>query len=249
MGDLHVVHHSLIGIAKAALRTAADFLYPPVCIVCGCLSPERVSPVCAECWDGMTAVNRELPLFCETRDRLRAEEVVDDLVACVVFEKGGAFQRIAHAIKYQSMERLAVELGRRLGKRIRQHGLVVDLVVPVPLHRIKFRERGYNQSERIACGIADVCGWPVIPDAVVRTRYTGTQTALGVEERRKNVHDAFRCVSRRRTQIDGRRCLLVDDVITTGATTTACARALRQAGATAVIAASIALAQHGADQT
>ncbi len=249
MGDPGVVRCALTRLVRAVLQSAADVLYPPVCIVCGCLFSERASPVCAACWNGMTAVTDDLPLFRETRDRLRAEHVVDDLVSCVVFEKGGAFQQIAHAIKYQSMESLAVELGRRLAANIRQRGIDVDLVVPVPLHRVKFRERGYNQSERIARGIEEVCGWSVIADAVARTRYTGTQTALGVEERRKNVHDAFRCGPGRRPQIDGRRCLLVDDVITTGATTTACARALREAGAISVIAASIALAQHGADQT
>ncbi len=249
MGDPGVVRCALTRLVRAVLQSAADVLYPPVCIVCGSLLPEYASPVCAGCWDSMTAVSDDSPLFRETRDRLRTDGHVDDLVSCVIFEKGGAFQQIAHAIKYQSMETLAVDLGRRLGVRILGRGIRADIVVPVPLHRVKLRERGYNQSERIARGIAEVCGWRVIPDAVLRTRYTGTQTALGVEERRRNVHDAFRCLPDCRTDIRGQRCLLVDDVITTGATTTSCARALREAGAATVIAASIALAQHGADQT
>lgn len=203
-----------------------------------------VSAVCEACWDSIRRASCSDPLFLQTREKLRSEGAVDDLISMYVFEKGGAFQHIAHAIKYQAYEKLAEELGRRLGDAFGTLGCPGDLIVPVPLHRIKFRERGYNQADLIARGLARTTGIPVRPNAVRRSRHTKTQTKLTIDERRRNMAGAFEPGTE---MLAGAVCLLVDDVITTGATTAACAAALRRAGAGRVIAVSAALAKRDAD--
>lgn len=157
-----------------------------------------------------------------------------------VFEKEGPFQAIVHALKYSGIQQLGTELGRRLGSALRDEGVHADAVVPVPLHKRKLRERGFNQSLLIARGISGVLGIPVRADLVRRTRWTQTQTALSKEERKQNVEDAFECGE---ADLSGLRIIVVDDVITTGATLEAVANALRASKAEGVTAASAAIAQ------
>jgi ComF family protein len=102
-----------------------------------------------------------------------------------------------------------------------------DLVVPVPLHPLKLRQREFNQAERLARGLGCALNLPVNTRAVRRVQFTETQTVLSRPERAANVSGAFAA----RDELHGERVILVDDVMTTGATTSACARALRQAGA------------------
>jgi ComF family protein len=104
-----------------------------------------------------------------------------------------------------------------------------NLIVPVPLHPLKKREREFNQAERLAVRLGRATGLRTDARLLRRVRPTQTQTLLSRRERTKNVHHAFRL--RRGRQLDGERVVLVDDVLTTGATTSACARILRQAGA------------------
>lgn len=144
-------------------------------------------------------------------------------------------------MKYEGFEKLGVWLGQELGKTIRSAGVQADGLIPIPLHRRKLRERGYNQAELVAHGVARTTGIPVRTDIVRRRRFTETQTKLGLEQRKKNVEDAFELISG--ADVDGNSCVLVDDVITTGATIISCAGALRAGGASKIIAASLALAR------
>ena len=106
-----------------------------------------------------------------------------------------------------------------------------DLIVPVPLHYARLVRRGFNQSGWLAQEISRQSGTPVMVDALKRTRRTPTQGGLSARARRRNVAGAFTITKRAATRISGRRILLVDDVLTTGATVSACTRALKQAGA------------------
>jgi ComF family protein len=188
-------------------------------------------------------VTKHLPLYRETRAKLLSEGNIHDLVSCFIFEKEGSFQHIAHALKYNEYKSLGENLGMRIGEIMKEWNLEIDILIPVPLHCIKHRERGYNQSEFIAYGIASIINKPVILNAVRRTRYTKTQTKLNVEERRKNLEYAFELIPHSSNALAGKKCLLVDDVITTGATTNSCARAILTARAAKIIAASAALAE------
>jgi ComF family protein len=188
-------------------------------------------------------VHSGLSLYQETRSKLVESGVVDDVVSAFVFTKEGAFQHIAHALKYTGYQSIGLELGRRLGSAILAQKIHADVIVPIPLHARKLRERGYNQAELIAHGASEVTSIPVRADLVQRSKFTHSQTTLSLDERQKNVEDAFALRRPDSSEIRGKTFILVDDVITTGATIEACGRALREAGASCLIAASSALAQ------
>lgn len=221
-----------------------DFVFPPLCISCNRFLNDGQKQVCNDCWNSIQSVTRQLPLFIDTRERLMAGSIVSDLVSCYVFEKEGAFQHIAHGLKYQGLKSVGVELGRRIGRRMLDWKVRGEILIPIPLHKIKLRERGYNQAEMIAKGISEVEGIQVRADIVMRRKHTQTQTQLNLEERKENMEEAFEIANG--ADVENRVCVVVDDVITTGATINSCAQQLMNAGATGVIAASAALAQKGA---
>jgi ComF family protein len=220
-----------------------DFIYPPVCIACNKPLPDGKQKVCIDCWNAIPQITKQLPLYQETRAKLLTEGYINDLVSCFVFEKEGSFQHIAHALKYNEYKSMGVELGKRIGALMQNWDIEADIIVPVPLHSIKQRERGYNQAELIASGIASIISKPIVTNAVYRTRHTQTQTKLTLEERRKNMENAFKTFDSVSKILNGKSCLLVDDVITTGATTNSCAKVLSLAGTTTIISASAAIAQ------
>ena len=154
------------------------------------------------------------------------------------FRDDSVIQKIIHAFKYEKMMNLAAVMGAELGELLRN--VKVDFIIPVPLHISKLRERTYNQSELIAKGISGVTGFNVNTSVLTRTRYTKSQAGLGLAERHENVSDAF-AVSNSK-YVSGKKILLVDDVITTGATIKECAKALNSAGASEIYAASVAYA-------
>ncbi len=231
------------GLYRAIVSPFLDFVYPPTCISCQRILHDNSQRVCDECWNSIERVTRGHPLYVETREKLLAEGSVCDLVSVFVFQKEGAFQHIAHALKYAGYESVGRDLGARLGKTMKEWDIRADVLIPIPLHKAKRRERGYNQAERIACGVASTTGILVCPDAVRRVKHTQTQTQLNSDERKKNMEAAFAFNPRFAKHIVGKRCVLVDDVITTGATIQSCAQELMRAGASKVIAASAALAQ------
>ena len=143
-------------------------------------------------------------------------------------------------MKYEGLFNLGKYFGRQLGEWILSEGGAgdIDCIVPVPLHPLKKIERSYNQSEKIAEGIAQSLQKPLHRELLVRKRYTVSQTGLSAQERAKNIEGAFKVAQ----QVVCRHLLLVDDVVTTGATMVAAASALRQGGAERISLAAVALA-------
>ncbi len=220
-----------------------DFVFPPLCISCNQLLPDSSQRVCDQCWSTIERVTRDHPLYVETRTKLTDSGVVTDLVSQFVFQKEGAFQHIAHALKYSGYESIGRELGRRIGCTMNEWGVSADGLIPIPLHKAKKRERGYNQAERIAQGIAQTTGIPLQTNLVRRKKHTQTQTQLNLDQRRTNMEEAFEVPASATPLVQGRTFIVVDDVITTGATIESCAQELKRAGASRIIAASAALAQ------
>ena len=151
----------------------------------------------------------------------------------------GPIRQALHQIKYYRNISLADELSKRLAEYVVNLNWQVDAVVPVPLGKERKRERGYNQVGLVAMRLAEVNDWRYIPQAVVRSRETRSQVGLSIAERKENVSGAFygKAAIVSKTSI-----LLVDDVATTGATLSACAEALLEAGARSVYALTIARA-------
>jgi ComF family protein len=205
------------------------FLEDPVCDGCG--SPFEFDPGpgvrCAACMARPRAF-----------DRARA--------ACLYDE---ASRDLILKLKHADRTDLAGLMARWLSRSARPLLADVDVVVPVPLHRWRLLRRRYNQAAEIARPLARGQGLPFLPDALERVRDTAIQGGKSATGRRRNVAGAFAVRETMRDRLAGRRVLLVDDVLTTGATAQACARALKAAGAAAVHLAVIAKVSAGADTT
>jgi len=224
------------------LRPFYEFIFPPVCLICETPMERTGSKVCATCWNSLRSVTPADPIYQLAHERLTVHGDLDGVASLWHFEKEGTLQSIVHLLKYESMTGLGVEMGRALGEKLLTEGVAgkYDAVIPVPLHRAKYRERGYNQSDFIGEGIQEVTGLSLLQSFLHRTRFTQSQTALDAVERKTNVRGAFSLA--KGVEVRGRSFILVDDVITTGATIEACAVVLRENGAQNVFAASAALA-------
>ncbi|MEM6665199.1 MAG: ComF family protein, partial [Pseudomonadota bacterium] len=143
-------------------------------------------------------------------------------------------RRLVHGLKYEDRHDMAGWMTAQMARSGAEILERADRIVPVPLHPSRLRERTYNQAERLASGLAKHSGRPLDRTSLARVRPTRPQVGLGENERLANVRDAFAVAEPHRPAIAGRTVVLVDDVITTGATVEACARALMRAGAYAV---------------
>ena len=204
-----------------------DLLFPRNCV--GCKKPlTRVeNQLCLVC-------TQDLPHFKdqdELIDKFAGRLLVTHISSFLKFSPDGIVQQLLHAMKYQYNPGLAVYLGREMGKAFEPilKNAAIDVIIPVPLHRSKQRTRGYNQSEKLATGLAEIVPIPVVTSALVRTRRSETQTKKTRDARWKNVADIF-MVSEPGI-IKDMHILLIDDVITTGATAEACGRSIMAAGA------------------
>jgi ComF family protein len=207
-----------------------DLLFPPACGVrgsggsflcdtCRRRLPLAEPPRCRRCWSPS-------PL---SRCGDCAHSPLDGARAPYVF--GGGARTLVHQLKYQGLHALADPMGELLAVSLLDHPMPIDLIMPVPLHGRRRRRRGFNQSELLARVVSERCGLELDVHTLRRDRNTPPQLQVDDRARREaNVRDAFRCLD----VIAGRRVLLVDDVLTTGATARECARALKAAGATSV---------------
>jgi ComF family protein len=236
---------SMLLHAGSAFEPLADVLFPPLCYACGALLPHGSRVACPPCVATIQKVDFTDPLLLLARERLCGDGVLDDVFTLFHFEKGGTLQTLLHHLKYGGAAGIGRWLGGQVGLAMRECSFAprLDAIVPVPLHTAKRRERGYNQSASIAGGIGTVLRLPVDAGLVGRIRHTSTQTALGIEERKSNMAGAFATFPKRQRVIEGRGFLLVDDVITTGATIRSCAQALRAAGAGSIVACAVGLAE------
>lgn len=161
-------------------------------------------------------------------------------LAGFAFRKGNLIQKLVHRLKYRGDQALGEYLGRLLAGKLGKMEDIgsIDFIVPVPLHPKKLRKRGYNQSECLARGLSEVLKIPMDTRILRRTSWTGTQTKRGRYARWENVSSVFQISPS--SVLEGKRVLLVDDVITTGATLEAAAACLLQGGAASVSVAAFA---------
>ncbi len=218
------------------LNSFFDLLFPPVCH--GCEQPLVVGEkfLCLSCVLELPKTNSHLH-----GNKLRLGLPVSNAFAMLKYFKEGRVQQLLHALKYEQAEELAVHLGRLYGKELEESGFSNqwDIIIPVPLHWRRFLWRGYNQSYRFAEGLSESLGIETKEGILVRGRYTQVQAKRkGTGERLKNIKGAF--VVKAPQKVAGKKILLVDDVVTTGATIDACIRPLLDAGAKEVSLACIA---------
>lgn len=220
-----------------------DYLFPRLCGGCSRSLLSFEEEICQLCRVGfpftrMSDFEKEqlLNLFASRKE-------VIDLMVCLQFRSKGMVQRMLHQLKYKNRPGLAVQLGKTMGEQLADSGVlsVVDAVVPVPLHPLKQKKRGYNQSERLAAGIVAERELPVYESWLHRAVASGSQTKLGRFNRWQNARTAFQ--SPDVSELVGARVLLVDDVLTTGATLDACAEALIMKGVAEIRIATLAHGQ------
>lgn len=203
-----------------------DFLnlfFPRTCRCCGSALLSSENQICIKC-----ILHLPLTNFVDLVDNLVEKMFwgrckIEAATALFYFRKKGNIQKILHEIKYKSNIKLAHKMGNLLGIELKKSNRFadVDIIIPVPLHSKKQRKRGYNQSEEIAKGIALHFDKPINTTCLVRKKHTNTQTKKDRMERWENVADKFTVLNRH--ELEGKHILLVDDVVTTGATLEACA--------------------------
>lgn len=208
------------------MRRVLDLLLPPVCAGCG----REGTPLCDRCSRPLARRLREPPGTPLGWVAPLPRGIVQ-LEWCATFS--GPVRDALHALKYRGERRLAPVLGRAMAERWRHAGRGGEILVPVPVHPARRRERGFDQAEDLAAAVSAALGLPWVTALERRTR-TIAQHSLGRTERAANLEGAFRVRPDRRGRIAGRWVVLVDDVSTTGASLAECAAVLRSAGALAV---------------
>ena len=201
-------------------------LFPSTCAACGKVLMHNERQLCLDCLsklgNGVDEGFSDSPV-----ERLLGGRIpLQAAMTPFRFRHGNTVQRVVHAMKFHSNSELCLLMGRQLGLALMRNGRFddIEMLVPVPLHWIRRVRRGYNQSELLCRGIAEVMPRPVVTDAVVRHRYTHQQSLQQGALRAANVEGAFSM--RHPERLQGRHVLLIDDVLTTGATLGACADAL-----------------------
>ena len=213
-------------------RLALDLLFPLHCW--GCQRQGKL--LCDRCIPQLPRLERPYCSLCaqpkaQTKCHWCAEAplYVDGIRAPFLME--GPLREGVHGLKYRGIRAAAAELGRLMAQYQADQPVPGDVIVPVPLHRRRLRERGYNQSALLAREVSKLSGIPVDEGLLVRTKDTPPQVrAANREQRRTNVEGSFQCPE----NVEGRALILVDDVATTGSTLSACARALKDRGAASV---------------
>jgi ComF family protein len=227
---------------KITLSSILDFFLPKYCAGCNKKLNAGEPQVCNDCLgDILTAdYNR---LESEYDRKFKSTGYVQDLFSLFVFESEGTLQNIIHSFKYGKRFHIGILLGKKLAQSIldKINSWQIDLIVPVPLHHLKKAERGFNQSDFIVRGLSDSLKIPYSDKVIKRIRFTESQTKLDLEERGQNVSDAFKV--KQKKIIADKNILIVDDVITTGATINECAKALMENGASNIYACSLAIAE------
>jgi ComF family protein len=229
-----------VGTVSRLIHYALDLVLPPECAGCGtrgsvfCTACRRAvltpaAPLCWRCGRPLLLVPpmqvAKRPPLCPVCADGKGPNDLTQLRAVGFHE--GPLREAVHALKYEGRRQVAGPLGEMLARYLQDWAADVDVVIPVPLHRIRRRRRGFNQADLLARHCAEVLRLPYLPRALVRKRATRPQVGLSLEERRSNVAGAFK-PGRQGTaaRLAGKHVLLIDDVTTTGSTLNAAAAAL-----------------------
>jgi len=239
---------------RRLINTCIEIIYPKACVVCKIKLKDRPAIdnfVCLDCWG---KIKRNLPPFCLHCGRhLAVSNFIKNICpGCVkqplhfdrafsVTRYEGVIRELIHEFKYKSKDYLGGTLSRLMIEFVREYDLpmdFIDFIIPVPLYKTRLREREFNQAQILSNYIAGEFNKTVLPDSLMRSRNTKTQTELEMDERLLNVKNSFSVA--KKDNIKGKNLLLVDDVLTTAATSSEAAYALKNAGANIVFVLTLA---------
>lgn len=199
----------------------ADFFFPRICPICGRRLSLTEEGICYSCLISLPRT--------DYANKTKRNEIKNLFELKINVEHAISFMRympkersasIVKSFKYNHAEKLAITMGRIMAEEIAATAPAIfrdiDIIIPVPISRKRRKERGYNQAEKLAEGVAEIVGKPIDYSAVIRKKFIESQTRLTPTERVENIKDAFDCIHPER--LNGKHLLLIDDVITTGAT-------------------------------
>ena len=208
-----------------------NLIAPQACAVCGARLAVDEQVLCAAC-------NLHLPrtfFSANAYDNVMARRFwgripLERAAALFFYEAGSEVSHIIHDLKYHDQPEIGVVMGRMAAEEFAADGFFdgIDLIIPVPLARKRQRQRGYNQSVEVARGVAEATGLPVVTNAVERIAFTDSQTRKSLRQRMENVDGAFRLTGK--TDLHGLHILIVDDIVTSGATVCSCVEPMLAAG-------------------
>ena len=232
--------HLARAVLRAGFRSLVDVVYPPGCMACRGATA-MAGALCPSCWAAMRIIERP---YCERLGTPFALDLGEGLVSPEamadppVFERAravalyeGVARRLVHRLKFHDRLELADGMGRLMARAGAELLAESDVIVPVPLHWRRALQRRFNQAAALAAVVSRQSGLPWDGEALVRTRATHTQVGLSRTQRRENLSGAFAVTPEGKMRLAGLRVLLVDDVLTSGATANAAARVLLRAGA------------------
>lgn len=213
---------------KTWLNAFLSLLFPRYCVICNNVLSKGEEYLCMRCNMDMPRTNYHQITDNPMEQLLWGRIAVERATAWFFYTKGSPYNYLIHQLKYKGQKDIGCMAGRYLASEIKNSTFFndIDFIVPIPLHPKRLRTRGYNQSERIAQGISDITGIPVKTDYIVRKKNTQTQTRRSRYTRIENMEEVFQLTSP--GENTDRHILLVDDIVTTGATIASCGRVLQQ---------------------
>lgn len=214
-------------VIKKWISSLLSLFFPRYCTVCKAVLLQQEDVLCLDC-----AVN--LP---RTQFHLQPDNAMEQLfwgkveirraTSFFYYRKGSRYKQLLYQLKYKGRKEIGESIAATMTSEIINTSHFfdsIDVIIPVPLHPDKLKLRGYNQSEWIAKGVSRIASLPINTKSLIRNKYTETQTQKSVWDRQENIKDVFQLVSS--SKLRGKHVLLIDDVVTTGATLTACATVL-----------------------
>ncbi|BDS14531.1 ComF family protein [Aureispira anguillae] len=224
------------------LQNFSDLIYPRLCLACGKKIISKQTCICIHCTYHISPTNYHTLTPNPVLDRFWGRIDLEHASTSFAFNKGGLLQHLIHQLKYENKPQIGIELGKQYGTMLKETAPynTINCIIPVPLHPKKEHQRGYNQAAAFAEGLAIGMQKRWSSDYLYRVNYTETQTKKSRLDRFSNVQNAFSL--KQVEDLKGKHLLIVDDVITTGATLEACAQKLLEIGGVKVSIVAIALA-------
>ena len=213
---------------KDWLSAFLSLFFPRCCVACGKPLAKGEQGICVMCNINLPRTNYHLRKDNPAEQLFWGKIPLERATSYFFYRKGSDFRKILHQLKYGGQKELGSIMGRHMAAELQSSDFFqgIDVIIPIPLHKKKQQLRGYNQSEYIARGISEVTGIPLDTVSVIRHKNTETQTRKSAFERWENVDGIFEL--RSSENLSGKHVLIVDDVLTTGSTSVACASCLMQ---------------------
>lgn len=232
----------LIKFIKKQVVSLLELFYPEFCVTCNANLVNQETVICTSCLYKLPRTHFHKALGNPVEQSFWGRQQIERATSYFFFQKESRYQKLLHQLKYHNRPDIGIEMGRQFGAEIAKEEAfkTVDYIIPVPLHSKKEYKRGYNQSKVIAQGMEEFLDGKLDTKLLIRKQFTETQTKKGRYERWENVREVFGCNTPEK--IEGKHILLVDDVMTTGATIEGCALILHEAANVKISVATLAYA-------